>query len=383
MKALVADGVGHQPGADDVELDHGAKALRRDRLRRAQELAAGVVDEHVDAPVALEHAVDERARPPPRRGCPSPRPRRCRPALDRRRPSPPAARRGARSRPRSRPAARARAPSRGRARCPRRRRRRPVPSSRPGAKMRELCGRHRARRLYGYSGGAMKVRADTEAARRAAPGGPAGRHRRGRAVLTGTRSARAPSSRAPASFPALRMLGHRHAALEVADDPVPAFLVHHPSAGPFLVDTGLHPSVGPKPAENLGRLTASLGQPELEPGEDLPAQLRARGVDPKAIRLVVMTHMHFDHTSGMSRVPAARPSCSPRTSGSGGHDRLAPAPARLPPRALRLRLRLPHDQLRRRRGRAPTRPSAAPSTSSATAASGSPRPPATAPATSR
>ncbi len=52
-------GVGHQPGARDVELDHGAKALRRDRLGWAQELPAGVVDEHVEAAVALEHAVEE------------------------------------------------------------------------------------------------------------------------------------------------------------------------------------------------------------------------------------------------------------------------------------------------------------------------------------
>ena len=53
--------VGHQPGALDVELDHGAEALRGDRLGRAEELAAGVVDEDVEPPVALEHAVEEGA----------------------------------------------------------------------------------------------------------------------------------------------------------------------------------------------------------------------------------------------------------------------------------------------------------------------------------
>jgi glyoxylase-like metal-dependent hydrolase (beta-lactamase superfamily II) len=46
-------------------------------------------------------------------------------------------------------------------------------------------------------------------------------------------------------------------------------------------------------------------QPEVEPGQDLPAQLRARGVDPKSIRLVVMTHLHVDHASGMSEFPTA------------------------------------------------------------------------------
>ena len=54
-----------------------------------------------------------------------------------------------------------------------------------------------------------------------------------------------------------------------------------------------------------GRTIARFSRPGGQPGEDLPAQLRAEGVDPKAIRLVVMTHMHFDHTSGMSEFPGA------------------------------------------------------------------------------
>ncbi len=87
--------------------------------------------------------------------------------------------------------------------------------------------------------------------------------------------------------------------------PCPAFLVRHPTFGPFVVDTGLHSSVSASPKENLGRLVAALGKPELEAGEDLPAQLRARGVEPRSIPLVVMTHMHLDHTSGMSEFPTA------------------------------------------------------------------------------
>ncbi len=86
--------------------------------------------------------------------------------------------------------------------------------------------------------------------------------------------------------------------------PVPAFLVHHPS-GPFLVDTGLHPSIASSPAENLGSTAARFMRPTLEPGDDLPAQLRARGIDPKAIGLVVMTHLHLDHSSGMSEFAGA------------------------------------------------------------------------------
>jgi glyoxylase-like metal-dependent hydrolase (beta-lactamase superfamily II) len=87
--------------------------------------------------------------------------------------------------------------------------------------------------------------------------------------------------------------------------PAGSFLVHHPTAGPFVIDTGLHPSIAARPAANLGRLLAWWARPRLEPGEDLPAQLRARGIDSKAIRVVVMTHLHYDHASAMSEFPGA------------------------------------------------------------------------------
>lgn len=87
--------------------------------------------------------------------------------------------------------------------------------------------------------------------------------------------------------------------------PCPAYLIHHPSAGPFLVDTGLHPSVASKPAANMGGLIARFGRLRLGTGEDLPTQLRSRGIEAKAIRLVVMTHLHVDHASGMSEFPGA------------------------------------------------------------------------------
>lgn len=106
-------------------------------------------------------------------------------------------------------------------------------------------------------------------------------------------------------FAKLRMVGIGVSRSRWWAVPVQAFLIHHPTAGPFLVDTGLHPSVASKPQANLGRLISRWVRPKLEPGEDLPAQLRARGIDPKSIRLVVMTHLHFDHASAMSEFPSA------------------------------------------------------------------------------
>lgn len=85
--------------------------------------------------------------------------------------------------------------------------------------------------------------------------------------------------------------------------PVPAFLIRHPSAGAILVDTGLHPSIATDGRENFGRMGASVGNPDLAPGEDVPAQLRKRGLEAREIPIVVMTHMHIDHTSAISEFP--------------------------------------------------------------------------------
>jgi len=104
---------------------------------------------------------------------------------------------------------------------------------------------------------------------------------------------------------ALRMLGLGTPRSGWWTVPCPAFIITHPTAGVFIVDTGLHPSVTSKPSANLGRRVTWYGRPELDPGEDLPAQLRSRGIDARTINTVVMTHLHFDHASGMSEFGGA------------------------------------------------------------------------------
>jgi N-acyl homoserine lactone hydrolase len=111
--------------------------------------------------------------------------------------------------------------------------------------------------------------------------------------------------RAGSRAASLRMLGIGTPRSRWWTIPVPSFLITHPSAGPFLVDTGLHPSVTSKPSANLGRIITRFARPNLEAGKDIPAQLRTRGMDARDIRTVVLTHMHFDHTSGMSELGGA------------------------------------------------------------------------------
>lgn len=80
--------------------------------------------------------------------------------------------------------------------------------------------------------------------------------------------------------------------------PILAFAVRHPRAGWLLVDTGLHPAVRVDPRTNLGRLGAlALGDPELAPGASAAERLRALGVEPQMVSVVILTHLHLDHVS--------------------------------------------------------------------------------------
>jgi glyoxylase-like metal-dependent hydrolase (beta-lactamase superfamily II) len=93
--------------------------------------------------------------------------------------------------------------------------------------------------------------------------------------------------------------------------PIGAFLLVHPSRGPLLVDTGLHPDAADRLASNFGRLNARFFS-TLRASRDrtVAAQLRARGIDAADIDLVVMTHLHVDHASAMSEFPRATFGCA-------------------------------------------------------------------------
>ncbi|MEJ7787765.1 MAG: N-acyl homoserine lactonase family protein [Solirubrobacteraceae bacterium] len=88
--------------------------------------------------------------------------------------------------------------------------------------------------------------------------------------------------------------------------PIPAFLLEHPERGPILIDTGFDPSVASDPVRSLGKVGSRIFSPLRMTSEGaVSAQLRARGIDPADIGMVVMTHLHFDHTSGIGQFPEA------------------------------------------------------------------------------
>ncbi len=89
-----------------------------------------------------------------------------------------------------------------------------------------------------------------------------------------------------------------------------AFLVEHPTAGPILIDTGFHRAIADgTPAQrnhNLGPVgRLMIRNVEMRAEQTAAAQLRARGIEPRELGLIVMTHLHFDHASALADFPAA------------------------------------------------------------------------------
>jgi glyoxylase-like metal-dependent hydrolase (beta-lactamase superfamily II) len=153
----------------------------------------------------------------------------------------------------------------------------------------------------------MSTAAEPRPATLPLPGGRDGATVKLHPLLTGTSAGPPPYlHREPGRRGRLRALGIGVPKGDYVDIPIVAFLVEHPSAGPILIDTGLHPSVAVDPKQNLGRLGAKVfGGLRMEPSDAVPAQLRTRGIEPADVRLVVMTHLHIDHASAISEFPGA------------------------------------------------------------------------------
>ncbi len=106
------------------------------------------------------------------------------------------------------------------------------------------------------------------------------------------------------------MLSRLRRGLRVGEDalisPCLAFVVRHPTHGTILIDTGFRRDTRADLRKDFGILMSLLFKglrPATAPFDD---QLRERGIEPGSVRSVVMTHLHVDHTSGMSLLPNAQ-----------------------------------------------------------------------------
>lgn len=104
-------------------------------------------------------------------------------------------------------------------------------------------------------------------------------------------------------------LSRLRAGLTVGHDalisPCVAFVLRHPLEGLMLVDTGFHSDARTNLRKDFA-VPMNLLFRRLRPApEPFDAQLRALRIAPEAVRSVVMTHLHVDHTSGMRLLPQA------------------------------------------------------------------------------
>ena len=100
--------------------------------------------------------------------------------------------------------------------------------------------------------------------------------------------------------------------------PIPAYLVETAEER-ILVDTGLHPGAVEDPARHYGTPDA-LAMFALEQEAGIDEQ-----VDLETITRVVMTHLHFDHASGLALLPASVPVVVQRREWEAAHDPAAVA----------------------------------------------------------
>lgn len=86
--------------------------------------------------------------------------------------------------------------------------------------------------------------------------------------------------------------------------PFPSYLIEH-REGVVLFDTGLDPDGAGDPARVYGD-AASSSQMQYTAEQRLDRQLSAAGFNVADVGHVVLSHLHFDHTGGMTLFPHAR-----------------------------------------------------------------------------
>jgi glyoxylase-like metal-dependent hydrolase (beta-lactamase superfamily II) len=82
----------------------------------------------------------------------------------------------------------------------------------------------------------------------------------------------------------------------------PAALVRHPR-GLLLIDTGLGPEIDQQFDENMPWLLKPLM--DYEKGADAHTALSQAGVDPRSVKHILLTHLHWDHAGGLESFPEA------------------------------------------------------------------------------
>lgn len=106
-------------------------------------------------------------------------------------------------------------------------------------------------------------------------------------------------------------LAARQAGWRTLRFPALAVLLRHATRGYVLYDTGYAPRYFDVLRRWPYRLLGPALGARLLPGEGLATQMLARcGVDPAAVRTVIVSHFHLDHIAGLRDFPAAEIVCT-------------------------------------------------------------------------
>lgn len=87
--------------------------------------------------------------------------------------------------------------------------------------------------------------------------------------------------------------------------PVYVYVFDHPTAGVVLVDAGFGRRTATDPDDYPGRRAANLLGLSMEEGAAAVDRLPDAGIDPAAVKHIVVTHMHLDHIAGLEDFPGA------------------------------------------------------------------------------
>lgn len=90
------------------------------------------------------------------------------------------------------------------------------------------------------------------------------------------------------------------------EEPVWAYVVKHHEQGLVVIDTGLDPKAGAQASGGIGGLLGAPVTAKLEEGQDLPSQMKANGLDPDAVRWVLLTDLRFFHAGRAEAFEHAR-----------------------------------------------------------------------------
>lgn len=86
----------------------------------------------------------------------------------------------------------------------------------------------------------------------------------------------------------------------------PAYVIEHPTYGMLMFEAGHHSAIAGDPGEHLGWIHAAGLMPmEQDLGQDARTQMKAAGLDPDAVRGIVVSHFHPEHVGAVEEFPKA------------------------------------------------------------------------------